>query len=350
MSSKKWCKMFIFSVLLVTCLYAIFNVLVDPFGVFGDRILDWYSYDMTNNPRVAKTAYLDKHYNEYDSYIIGCSSTSSFPVQDLNKYFNANFYNLIMYGADMLDVEKTSEYIIENYKVKNLVLNVYITNGSKYDEEEDNITRNLHERVSKEFPINFYGRYMFLNYKYSLAKINAKLEDTYLTKPFDVFDVTTGAYDKKVRDVEPIGNFEEYLEAYPIFKNYPNGNMEMTKIDLCVESIKNIKKMCDEKEINLVVITSPVYEGYLKYFKQDEVEDFYKKIAEVVPFWDFTTSSVSYEPRYFYDETHFRNAVGSMMLAKIFGDNEKYVPEDFGKYVTKENVEEHVKTLWNVTR
>lgn len=191
MSAKKWCWMFVFSLLLTVTTYALFNIVVDPFGVFGDVFFDWYSYDMTNNPRVAKTTYLDKNHEKYDSYVIGCSSTSSFPVENLNKYFNAKFYNLIMYGADMLDVEKISKYIIDNYEVKNLVLNVYITNGSKYDEEEDNITRNLHAKVGGESKISFYSRYMFLNYQYALAKIKAKKEDTYLTKTFDVFNTET---------------------------------------------------------------------------------------------------------------------------------------------------------------
>ena len=307
MTSKKWCIMFFASVILVVIMYAMFNILVDPFGVFGDKIFDWYSYNMTNNPRVAKTAYLDKHYNEYDSYIIGCSSTSSFPTEDLNKYFDAKFYNLIMYGADMLDVEKTSEYIIDNYSVKNLILNVYITNGYKYDEEEDNLTRNLHAKVGGENPISFYGRYAFLDMQYSLAKIKAKREDSYLTKPSDVFDVESGAYDKKVRDVEPIGNLEKYLESYPVFKNYPQESIELTSIDNTIKSINKIKEKCDEKGINLIVITSPVYEKYLEYFPKDDVKEFYTKLAQVTPFWDFTTSIVSKEPRYFYDETHFRN-------------------------------------------
>lgn len=346
MTSKKWCIMFFASVILVVILYAIFNILVDPFGVFGDKIFNWYSYNMTNNPRVAKTAYLDMHYNEYDSYIIGCSSTSSYPTDTLNKYFNAKFYNLIMYGADMLDVEKTTEYIIDNYEVKNLVLNVYISNGYKYDEEEDNLTRNLHAKVGGENPITFYGRYAFLDMQYSFAKIKAKMEDTYLTKSSDVFNEKTGAYDKKVRDVEPIGNLEKYLEAYPIFKNYPKESISLTAVDNTVESVKRIKEKCEENGVNLVVIMSPVYEKYLEYFSKEDVENFYTKLAEVTPYWDFTTSTVSKEARYFYDETHFRNAVGNMAIAKIAGDNDVYIPQDFGTYVTKENIYEHLNTLW----
>ena len=73
-------------------LLAGFNVAVDPFGVFGDKIFDWYAYDMTQNPRIAKIAYLDEHHGEYDSYIIGSSKTSSYSVEKLNEYTGARFY------------------------------------------------------------------------------------------------------------------------------------------------------------------------------------------------------------------------------------------------------------------
>ena len=65
----------------------------------------------------------------------------------------------------------------------------------------------------------------------------------------------------------------------------------------------------------------------------------------MTPYWDFSYSSVSFDPRYFYDETHFRNCVGEMALARIFGDSSVYVPEDFGRYVTADNVEEHLAEM-----
>lgn len=47
------------------------------------------------------------------------------PTESFNEMLNAKFYNLIMYGADMKDCEKIANYLIDNYTVKNLVLNVY---------------------------------------------------------------------------------------------------------------------------------------------------------------------------------------------------------------------------------
>ncbi|MBQ7936600.1 MAG: polysaccharide deacetylase family protein, partial [Clostridia bacterium] len=70
MSSKKWLMMFAITIILALTVCAGMNILVDPFGVFGDPLLNWYSYNETNNPRVAKLAYLEEHHQEYDSYII----------------------------------------------------------------------------------------------------------------------------------------------------------------------------------------------------------------------------------------------------------------------------------------
>lgn len=387
MTSKKWCIMFIISVILIAGVYALFNILVDPFGVYGDPIFDWYSYNMTNNPRVAKIGYLDKNYNykKYDSYIIGCSSTSSFSVEDLNKHLGGSWYNMIMYGADMLDVEQTTKYVIDEYDAKNIMINVFISNATKYNVEEDNITKNMHEKLNGENKISFYGRYMFLNPQYALAKVKARKTDTYLTQTFDVFNTETGAYDKKVRDVEPINTIEEYYRAYPIFENYPAATIEMTEIDTTVESVKRIKAYCESKGVKVTFVMAPVYSEYLKYFSLEQIEEYYTKIAEVTDYWDFTTSSLTDEPRYFYDETHFRNALGTMAIAKI-GAVEKYIsaqdaeniensqlddeiegdkneekleniqlitehtnyyPDDIGIFVTKENVKKHILRLFD---
>ena len=106
MDSKRWLACFLATVLLLGAAVVGFNYWVDPFGVFSHKSLEWPSYEMTINPRTAKITYLKDHHQDYDSYILGCSSTSSFPVESLNSYLDASFYNMIMYGADMLDVEE----------------------------------------------------------------------------------------------------------------------------------------------------------------------------------------------------------------------------------------------------
>lgn len=323
-----------------------FNMLVDPFGIFGDAVFAWQSYDMTKNPRVAKIEYLDKNYKKYDSYILGCSATSSLPVSAFNKYFGGKFYNLFTYGADMSDVEKTCEYAIENYNVKNFVINVSITNMSQYDIETDAYTDNLHAKVEGNLNGDFYTKYMFLNPEYSLEKISSKGEDKYLSEAFDVFDAETGSYDKKARDAEPIRDLEEYYEAYPEFKYYTYFDANTSEIDNTVRSVKRIKELCENNNVNVYFVSLPVYSEHLKCFNKEKVEEYYTKLAEVTPFWSFVTSSITDEPRFFYDSTHFRNAIGPMIAAKMAGANDIWMPDDLGMYVTSENIDKMFETLW----
>lgn len=342
MSSKKWVLVFLATVFVLAALLAGLNAAVDPFGAFGDRLLSWFSYDETNNPRVAKFTYLEQHHDEYDSYILGCSSTSSFPVDAFNEAYDASFYNLIMYGADMRDCEKIAQYLIEHYEVKNLILNVYLDNGLTYDEESDRLTKNLHYKEDPDTSaLSYYTRYLFADPRYALAKLNALRTDTILPQTFDVFDERTGCYDKRVRDAEPIGSAERYLESYPVFADYPHQMLSLPYTEPCMQSVAAIRAMCEEAGVNLTVVAGPVYAAYLKNYQTEDIAAFYRSLAQVTPFWDFSSSSVSCEMRYFYDGTHFRNNVGEMICARMTGRTDLWLPDDFGTYVTADTPEEY---------
>lgn len=351
MNAKKWVLTFLLLALVLALGLAAFNYVTDPFAAFGDRFLNWFSYDETNNPRVAKISYLEQHHDEYDSYILGCSSTSSLQVSDFNKLYDANFYNLIMYGADMRDCEKIADYLIEHYEVKHLVLNVYLDNGFTYDDETDRLTRNLHYLTDPDTSaLSFYTRYLFCDPRYGFAKLKNLRNDRLLPQSFDVFNEVTGEYDKRVRDVEPIGSMDTYLEAYPVFADYPKtGDFVLGQTENCMKSVAAIKERCEAAGVELVVVAAPVYIDYFQNFQAEDVANFYASLAKVTDFWDFSCSSVSCEPRYFYDATHFRNAVGSMIAARIAGDDSVYIPDDFGTYVTADTPSSYFSEVLQAT-
>ena len=347
MTASGWLVAFAATAVLLALLLAGFNWLTDPFGVFGDPVLGWWSADMTNNPRTAKISYLADHWDDYDSYLVGCSSTSSFPKAAFDGAFDAQFYNLIVYGADMLDSEETIRYLIAHDDVKNIVLNVYIDNAVVYDDESNPYTHSMTPAVDGSDPIPFYARFLFANPAYGFDKLKNRLADTWLSQPFDVFDEVSGSYDKVRRDAEPIGDLEHYLEAYPVFADYPTAAYTMPHADDCVESVGRIAALCRENGVSLTVVTAPVYQDYLAYFDLNEVKAFWRALADVTDFWDFSATSVSTEPRWFYDGTHFRNAVGEMAAARIAGDDSVWMPDDFGTLVTAENADAYLETYGN---
>lgn len=345
---KKWLFAFFASLALFCGLIVAFNIVVDPFGVFGDSFFDYYSYNMTQNPRVAKIEYLDKNYEKYDSYIVGSSKTSSYPIEALNEYYGgANFYNMLSYGGDMYDNRKTIEYIIENYNVKNIVLNIGLEEAFNYNYEDDDTKGNLHPKVEGKHTLPFYLKYAFLNLQYAFDKIGACTKKDFLPTEDEVFIPETGAYDKSVRDSEPLMTEEEHTEAEDGFFIYREKREQLTHIDEVVSDIRAIKQLCEQKKVSFMLIASPNYKTEIEDYNADELCRYWERLAKITPFYDFAGyTSVSFDCRYFYDDAHFRNDVGKMALAYIFGDGGVYVPDGFGHYTTASNVKEHANRIF----
>lgn len=347
MSFKKWLLIFFITMLVCAGALVGFNVAVDPFGVFGDKIMKWDSYNMTNNPRVAKIPYLDKHHREYDSYVIGCSKTGGLPIDELNEAYDANFYSMLMYGGDMYDIEKTAEYIIANYEAENIIINLGLEEAVSYNKEDDSMKGNLHCKVDGSSAWKFYGKYLFANPSYAIDKLVAKGQDSYFPEEFDVFDADSGNYNKIIRDSEAIGDLGAYLET----NDNVNGNLgyinKLAAKDDCLRAIAKIKGLCEDKGIKFTLIMDPISAVELSSYSSADLADYWRELAAITDFWDFSGyNSVSYESRYFYDIYHYRTNIGAMAIGVISGDYQGYIPQDFGHYTTAENVDERVATAF----
>ena len=345
MSSKKWLCMFALTIVLVLLSCAGVNILVDPFGVFGDPLLDWYGYNETNNPRVAKIAWLEQHHQNYDSYVIGSSSAASYSVEDLNHYLGGSFYNLFVYGCDTKDYRDLAAYVLEHYEVKHIVLNLGLNEGRSYDEGEG-LNHRMHALTTGESLPRFYWDYAFCNPQYSWDKLISALRDSDLPQVFDVFEPLSGCYDKRLRDIEKIGDslvYEQQHGADFVTQESP----DLPYIDACVGVVAEIRDMCAAKGAELTVICSPVYISQWEATEESQLLAFKSALAEVVDYWDFSYTALSFDSRYFYDATHFRNAAGRMVLAEIFGNEDIWRPENFGHYIPAGTQPEQLRTLFS---
>ena len=348
MALKKWLLLFFASLLVCAALLAGFNVLVDPFGVFGDRVLNWYEYDMTMNPRVAKIAYLDRHYESYDSYVIGSSKASSISVHELNEYMDASFYNMTWYGGDLVDEQALVHYIIEHYTVKNIVLTVDPQCAALFNTGGDSLKEIMHCRVDGSSAPRFYARYLFANPEYNFDKLAACLKQGYLQQPAAVYTAETGTYNKQVRDATPIGDLSEYLalENNVFDLDYST----LPYLDEAIAAIADIKRACEDNGVNLTVIGVPIYRDDFARYDPERLAQFWEALAGVTDFYDFWGgSAVNRDIRYFYDSDHFRNNAGTMALACIFGGQDIYIPEDFGHLTTAANVRDRIAAAFENT-
>lgn len=347
MGIRKWLVWFAGTCVVLALLFGLYNVLVDPFGVFGDPVFNWYAYDMTQNPRAAKLAYLERHNGEYDSYIIGSSKVSSISCGELNGYLDARFYNMTWYGGKLGDELDAANYLLDHYEVRNMVLMVEPQNTLDYRTNSKDLKERMHCKADGSPAISFYFDYLFCNPRYGLDKLSAWTRRGYLVNEDAVYTPETGSYNKQRRDIEPIGGLSAYLEKDG--GNFPEQEpvQAMPFVDACLDAVRALKGRCEEKGVNLIVMTAPQYEDDFLSFDREQLSRFWRGLAEITDFWDFSgRSGAGADPRYFYDVKHFRNCMGTMALARIFGNDAVYVPEDFGSMVTAGNIETRLSVMW----
>ena len=325
MNEKKFIKIFFISILILALLIAALNLIVDPFNVFGDKFTKWYTYDFTQNPRTAKIEYIKG--KDYQNFILGASGASSIPIKDLEKYTGKKYFNLFSYGADLYVVEKNLDYILKNYEVKSIILPLSIPSASKYNEPRTSLNYYMNPDVSGESKALFYSRYTLANPRNAVEKLISMGKRSHVQMNFDAFNID-GSYDKSQRDIEYIGSEEEYMEASGFAKDY--SPVKLNHMDEALSAIRRMKKACDEANVELTMILCPMYKDENARYDRKEVEKYYEELAKISPFWDFTGTKYENDPRFFYDPSHFRNAIGKMMLESIYKGR-----KDFGRYVDK---------------
>ena len=345
MQPVKWFKIVLITAAISCLLVFGINILVDPFGVFGDKVINFQAYNMNNNPRVAKIAYLDEHYKNYNSYVIGGSKSSSLSPTLLNQYFEgASFYNMMMYGGDFYDYEATIHYLVENYEVENIVLHMSMQEIDHYDQSPRNINTELSEKVVSGNDLKYYSKYLFLNLEHSFKKLEGLLQRKFDPMAYSTFIPETGVYNKSIRDTEDLGTLEAFLLKYPDF-NEPLWDLHGTAIDENVAALSRIKNYLDERNISFTFVAAPTYHLEMDRYSTEDIQKLWRGLASVTEFWDFTGyNSLSYDARNFYDKMHYRNLLGDLMIKKMFS-NERIALEDFGHLTTAENVEERLATM-----
>ena len=323
---------------------AIINIFIDPLGVFGVPSLDWYSYENIDDFILAKLLYLDKNHNKYDSYLIGSSAAACYDIEAMNNYFNASFYNLYTTNSNAVEYYALATIAIEHFNAKNIVVNIDTFEPAAYNKSQNTLSLHADALYSKTLPIKFFLQYVFQNPKYALAKSSTSQLSADISLFTNIIP-ETGEIDYSEYNEKKIGDMETYNKENAQSFRIVEKSANLPSIISSVDCIERIKELCARKGVNLIVIASPVYSEQWKLYDRDQLSSFKTKLANAVNYWDFSNTSLSYDSRYFYSKHHFRKDVTRMMLAEIFNDTSVYRADDFGTYITKDNINTELNIL-----
>ncbi len=332
MSGKRWLGMVLAALLLVFVVWALFNDAVDPFKAFGDRVVPWDSYSLTLNPRNSKAVYISDKLDEFDAYVIGSSSAASFLPEVLDAYTGHHYYNMFHYGADSAYDLRLAAWLLEqDPDVKQLCLVLGLNEANLPETKSDALDSGWYP-VSGESRASYWAKFLFASPHYSMEKLSSLRQDTLLPQAFDVFVPEDGTYDKRVRDVEPIGSLEDYLALHG--GDFPTAESAeaLTNISPCAEAVGQIRALCAEKGVELLVVLAPVSESQLSGYTDETLNEYYTALSQVTDYWNFQITPLTFDARYFYDDSHTRNDTIRMVLDRVFAPDDEKWPAGFGVY------------------
>ena len=346
MKPKSWLKIvFVLSFGAVFSLAAL-NYIVDPYQVFESNI---FKHPLQLNKRYLKVNHLKENPAKYDSYLLGSSRIGTTEPQIIEQYIpGSNFYNLTVSLGSMLDNIMLVKHLIKNnYQVDNLYMQIDVNSMAIYKQGKSDYQRKYPPYLTARDDFEFYFEYLTIfPFKNIKGKIEVNLNKAKRERrpQNDLFN--TGCFFLPYQDslilIDPEGYIsnESTFNTVKIERKVKGVFMEET-----INALKVLKDTCDSHNINLIPFITPHNHNMLNTFDKDDYLKFLHSISEVVGYWDFSGyNSVTLDNKNYYEHSHYRSNVSKMIAARIFSDTLIEVPDDFGVFITSENIEEHLRT------
>lgn len=292
---------------------------VDPFNVFH-----WKSIrdnGIEPNKNYIKTNYILQNPEKYTGFLMGSSRVGSIHTE---KVKNQRIYNMTYsMGTPQENLETLQVFLESGVRIETLYLGL---DNISYTED---VQKHNHQpiRASYSFlqnPIEFMKLYCDpAIMRQGVAAILSKTNSV--------------GYD----------SFYEYGwwcgYDVPTLKNWPEPVAEIETqyfLEDALNSVRQIKELCDENGITLTVFINPVSEYKMRMIDQKIFSFFLDELAQITPFYNFSgRNQITLDPGSYVDSGHCSAAVGDLVLNRICGEeiDPKLLEQGFGEFITAES-------------
>ncbi len=341
-SFKKWVASVLGAIFAVMALVVLINFIVDPYGIWRK---DFSLQFQEPNQNYVKMAYALAHPDKYDSFLFGSSRALQI---DTRKIEGGRFYNMgYSEGVPQEHAENMRLLLAHGVAVRNLIIALddfsWRIDPSYHVQQ---LLRQPHYLISGKSRVAFYSKYLFNSYRlnrtvrnYVRHNLTRKGTPQEARTFYDMFGsgrvICTTCDDEVERDVAKYVSDPRFTRPYLFGGNNMAGTLD---------SMREIVRIARENNIRLTVLINPVHRTtYLK----SGLEGFFafkKELASITGYYDFSgLNSITTNNYYYHETSHFRDCVGDMMLARMFGSPRVAVPPDFGVFVTAATVDGHLE-------
>lgn len=344
---KRWLKKLFILIVVSISLVGLLNTLIDPYGVFGRNP----NSCSEPNERFVKMRYLSSSPDRYDGFLMGSSRIGSTEPSLLQKYFPKNkFYNLTISAGTLGEFEEMMHSMLKmgiKPRVIYLQIDLY-DNLLTYKNDRSKLLLRMKPEDSMKEKIAFYKDYFLLlpNHSNTTQQIKLDLGRQKRTSRYDFYNTGCWYADAKEHAIRDNPSF--YIKNEKTFHEIVKKTIPFngTVMSQNLEALKRIKKLSTDNNIQLILFVTPHNHKMLDVIGLDNYQIFMKHLVNITDFWDFSGyNSVTLNNVNYYEYSHYRPHVAKWIASRIFNDISTDIPDDFGIYVSKENILEHLEDV-----
>lgn len=352
---KKFSLAFLGIVSLLFGLGVLLGFILDGYGVFGRGGVFYNAY----NERFIKIEFLKTH--AFNSFLLGSSRVGYIPPSLIEKYIpHSKFYNLFVRSASVLEEELLMSYLVKHYKVKNLYialdLDLMLYPFTNPLERRD-LGGGWHYDVSQSSPLEYTFPYLVSPFnrgnRESIKTLlgwhnKEKISQILYTDTGTLFYPITENQKKVMGDDLYIKQTRSFHNPHPATKVAFEKNAKVL-----FETLSKMQNICKEYQINCIFVTNPNHARILEWIGKQDSFKLKRLISKALPngFWDFAyLNSITTNSANYLETSHFIKEVHKLMLGRVFGDKNITVPEDFGIFITQENLEQSLAKIEQIQK
>ena len=299
------------------------NYVFDTSGLFNQ---DFSIKRVEPNQHFVKMRYILAEPKKYDAFCFGSSRVGNI---DLLKIDNGlNYYNMTY--SEGLPAEWLADlqtFIKNGVSVKQVMIGL--------DDFSLRVDPESHKNQWLRIPYTEHNLKTY--FSYLLKKPEKPANTGNKGSVFDIYGSGRPLHPEPDEAIE--ADIEKHLSSDKFKKptSYKGNRIEQTISDLSA-----MKTLCDANNIKLIVFINPINAITYHDTNLTEFNEFKRQLAQVTDYYDFSgLNEITTNNYYYYETSHYRPLVGDMIVNRLFNKGN----ENFGVYVTKENVDEHLRKL-----
>lgn len=335
---KQWIKKFFIFSFLIALLFSGLNYVCDPYDIFGNNWVGNSIRNHTASDRISKV-YCAKR-SMPNTVLIGTSRMGVINPKDVEYYTKDKVYNLAMSGASIYEQAMYAQFAIETLHAKQIIWGIDFfsfnpESTQHFSFSKERLSENIYLQDYQEALLSldaFIASFQTLSdslFTHKKPKINlATGFDTYIEFKTQLHLQGMSFIDNKIKK-----GLQGYASTKELF------NSEFFKKPLSIDKnfmyLQDTLQLAQKHNVKIIFYISPTYYEHLNLIYAlglGNTYEFFKfKLSHITDYWDFhTINSITHNKDNFWDNSHMREEIGTLLMKKIFEQNISLEPLDFG--------------------